>query len=140
MSSLSRTYFARSRDVAGLTGGSRKGWRRVGRGGRVRNDGDDIPPFGQKIFFALRSCNSLRSSLAPLPLLTHEPSLASPRLNKLQAPVDVICCLGVECDVARPGSNEVLDSLINGADHEVNVDGRRDPVVPKRLAYHGSDG
>jgi hypothetical protein len=47
--------------------------------------------------------------------------------------------LRVERDVRGARVGEVLDDAVDGRDHEVDVDGRRDAVLAQGRADHGAD-
>jgi hypothetical protein len=69
-----------------------------------------------------------------------EAGLAAAVLDELEGAVDVVGGLGVEGDVGGTGVDEVGDGGIDGADHEVDVDGGGDAMVAEGLADHGADG
>ena len=46
----------------------------------------------------------------------------------------------MERDVRGARVGEVLDDAVDGRDHEVHVDGRRDAVLAQGRADHGADG
>ena len=69
-----------------------------------------------------------------------EAGLAATVLDELEGAVDVVGGLGVEGDVGGAGVDEVGDGGVNGADHEVDVDGGGNTVVTEGLADHGADG
>ena len=69
-----------------------------------------------------------------------EAGLAATVLDELEGAVDVVGGLGVEGDVGGAGVDEVGDGGVNGADHEVDVDGGGNAVVAEGLADHGADG
>ena len=62
----------------------------------------------------------------------------SPRAKK-----DAATCmrrrLGVERNIRSPRVREVLHDAVDGRDHEMHVDGRRDAVLAQRRADHGAD-
>ena len=45
----------------------------------------------------------------------------------------------MERDVRGPGISKILDDAVDGRDHEVHVDGRRDAVLAQGRADHGAD-
>ena len=69
-----------------------------------------------------------------------EAGLAAAVLDELEGAVDVVGGLGVEGDVGGTGVDEVGDGGVDGADHEVDVDGGGNAVVAEGLADHGADG
>ena len=69
-----------------------------------------------------------------------EAGLAAAVLDELEGAVDVVGGLGVEGDVGGAGVDEVGDGGVDGADHEVDVDGGGNAVVAEGLADHGADG
>mmetsp|Transcript_4215 Transcript_4215/g.8052 ORF Transcript_4215/g.8052 Transcript_4215/m.8052 type:complete len:284 (-) Transcript_4215:234-1085(-) len=70
----------------------------------------------------------------------NETSLASSSLDKLERPINMVGCLGVEGNIGGSSINKIFDDCINWRNHEMDINGCGHSVITKSFAYHGSNG